>query len=287
MLKFFCVLLLSVSLTLQAVEVTPYKGNKRIDKTFTLCAMSAFRDEAEWMKEWIEFHKLAGVEHFYLYNNAGKDNYLEVLAPYIQSGEVELFDYPKEEFHNQDHIYLLNHALEYSRGKTKWIALIDSDEYLVPMRTNDIKDELALLEDFGGIQVRWVTYGTSNVWTLKPGELLIEKLVYRAPLENALNKYYKSIVQPDLTRFMKNHHTASYIPKVLVNNIERDCLRIHHYIARTQKFLKEVKEPRTKHWNQGNPFKRRSLSDYMKVANEVYDDEMNRFIPQMKEAMSS
>jgi hypothetical protein len=283
LIKILCLVLFSFSL--QAVEVTPYKGNKKVDKTFTLCAMSAFRDEAEWMKEWIEFHKLVGVEHFYLYNNAGKDNYLEVLAPYIKSGEVELFDYPKEDFHNQDHIDLLNHALEYARGKTEWIALIDSDEYLVPMRGNDIKEELLLLKNFPGVQVRWCTYGTSNVWTLKKGELLIEKLLHRAPLENPLNKYYKSIVQPDLTRVMKNHHTAGYVPNLFPKNIERDVLRIHHYIARTQKFLKEVKEPRTKHWNQGNPFKRRSLSEYMKVANEVYDDEMLRFVPALKEVL--
>ena len=32
-----------------------------------ICAI--YRDEAPYLREWIEFHRLVGVEHFFLYDN--------------------------------------------------------------------------------------------------------------------------------------------------------------------------------------------------------------------------
>jgi len=49
-----------------------------------------YRDEAFYLREWIEFHRLVGVERFYLYDNFSEDNHREVLAPYIESGIVVL-----------------------------------------------------------------------------------------------------------------------------------------------------------------------------------------------------
>ena len=37
-------------------------------------------------REWVEFHRLVGVERFFLYNNFSEDNHMEVLAPYIEEG---------------------------------------------------------------------------------------------------------------------------------------------------------------------------------------------------------
>ena len=58
----------------------------------SICAI--FKDEAPYIKEWIEFHKIVGVEHFYMYNNFSSDNYMDVLSPYIERGDVTLIDWP-------------------------------------------------------------------------------------------------------------------------------------------------------------------------------------------------
>jgi hypothetical protein len=39
----------------------------------SICAI--FKDEAPYLQEWIEFHRLLGVEKFYLYNNNSRDNF--------------------------------------------------------------------------------------------------------------------------------------------------------------------------------------------------------------------
>ena len=59
----------------------------------SLCLI--FKDEAPYLKEWLEYHLLIGIDHFYLYNNNSSDNYLEVLGPYIEDGTVTLINYQK------------------------------------------------------------------------------------------------------------------------------------------------------------------------------------------------
>ena len=60
-----------------------------------LSVTAIFRDEAPYLREWIEYHKLLGVEHFYLYNNLSQDKCNEVLAPYVKNGEVDLIEWPE------------------------------------------------------------------------------------------------------------------------------------------------------------------------------------------------
>ena len=56
---------------------------------YDLAVCAIFKNEARFLKEWIEFYKLIGVEHFYLYNNFSNDNYQDVLQPYINSKDVK------------------------------------------------------------------------------------------------------------------------------------------------------------------------------------------------------
>ncbi|XDE60951.1 glycosyltransferase family 92 protein [Arthrospira platensis BEA 1257B] len=57
---------------------------------FSICAI--MRDEGCYLMEWLEFHKLVGVERFYLYNNNSVDNTQDIVIPYIQTGEVIFHD---------------------------------------------------------------------------------------------------------------------------------------------------------------------------------------------------
>src|ERR671937_684509 len=85
-----------------------------------------YRDEAVYLREWIEFHRLVGVERFYLYNNLSTDEHLDVLTPYVDDRIVEVTDWP--EIPAQMAVYqdcLLRH-----RDESCWIAFIDVDEYL-------------------------------------------------------------------------------------------------------------------------------------------------------------
>ena len=41
----------------------------------SICAI--FKNEAPFLKEWLEFHLMLGIDHFYLYNNNSEDDYLD------------------------------------------------------------------------------------------------------------------------------------------------------------------------------------------------------------------
>src|SRR6187431_2863710 len=68
------------------------RDDKDYKYTVSLCGI--FKNEAKFLDEWIQFHLVVGIDHFYLYNNNSDDNYYEILKPYIEKGFVDLIDWP-------------------------------------------------------------------------------------------------------------------------------------------------------------------------------------------------
>lgn len=217
-----------------------------------------FQNEAPYLKEWIEFHKLVGGQHFYLYNNLSTDDYLEVLTPYIQEGIVELTDWSYQFLDLEDWFRIQNAAYQdaviRSTGVTKWLALIDSDEFLFPVKKNSLVEFLSKYENknhIGGIWVNWVMYGTSNVPKIPDDKLLIETLVFS---EGRGNHQYKSIVRPERVSSVASPHHCLYkdgfydcTPNKKRDHPpygEIDQVRINHYWTRDEWFLYQVKIPR-------------------------------------------
>lgn len=56
------------------------KHDKRVMKyRVSLCLI--FKNEAPFLKEWLDYHLTIGVDHFYLYNNNSDDDFKRVLRP--------------------------------------------------------------------------------------------------------------------------------------------------------------------------------------------------------------
>lgn len=127
-------------------------------KKYMFCICTCFKNESPNLKEWIEYHKLIGVDHFYLYNNNSNDNFQEVLAPYIAENIVTLIDFPQTPVQP----YCYEHWIKNFRSESSWVALIDVDEYFVPLRVNNIKDWLKKWQKYPIILVYWKMFGTSG-----------------------------------------------------------------------------------------------------------------------------
>ena len=110
----------------------------------SICAVT--QDEGRWLKEWIEYHLLVGVEHFWIYDNNSKDNSVEILKPYVEKGIVELFDWPFPTHNHKAYLDMqygaYNDVLNYAKGRTEWLALIDIDEFIVPVQEKTIPETL-------------------------------------------------------------------------------------------------------------------------------------------------
>lgn len=233
-----------------------------IDARQEMAICTIFQNEGPWLKEWIEFHRLQGVTHFYLYNNNSTDNYLTVLQPYINQNVVTLVEWPYT-YDEGDHAHWIQIQTGAYRNCIKkwgkeidWLAVIDSDEFLFCAEGEKLPDFLKNYHQFGGLVVNWAKFGTSDVEEIPPGTLMIEVLTRCLKDFNPDNHIVKTIVQPKYVtgcisphwfQYVKGRHAVNsakepiegkFTPKVRLNTI-----RINHYWTRSKKYLFEEKIP--------------------------------------------
>jgi hypothetical protein len=290
--------------------ITPFPFNTSVGRKCPVAAAMVFRDEAPYLKEWIEYHRLIGIEHFYLYNNLSQDDFLDVLLPYIKEGVVELFDYPELLFNISGSYYpnqvvTYEHALAIARDNNDWLAIIDSDEFICLVADYSLPDFLKKYSLVGGLCIFWQVYGTSGVHSLKPGELLIEKLVMKMnpkAYEGSVFKTYKSIVRPKRVKEMPSAHHANYYPKWFgvypdfnifrplvpyVQELPIDEIRVNHYTWRTEEYFYNVKLPRMNQqgYQPGSSLIPDSIEELMESSNAIEDRIMDKYIPLLKQAI--
>lgn len=227
-----------------------------------LAIVVVFRDEAEYLKEWIEYHLLLGVQHFYCYNNLSQDNYLEVLKPYVDKGIVDLFECPQESKGNADWIQLQkNIILDTCRLAAKdyrWVAAIDIDEFLVPTEGDSLVSLLKNYENekVGGVCFRWMVFGTSHVAKIPSDRLMIETLLMNGgakgwtgsvDMPNAL--VYKTVVRPDrIVGMPMPPHYYKYKHGYKEVRLPLDVGQLNHYWCRDEDYLYRIKIARRLKW---------------------------------------
>lgn len=62
-----------------------------------LSFVAIIKNEAPYIIEWIEYHRLVGVEKFYIYDNGSTDNIKDILTPYISNNTVVYHEFPGKE----------------------------------------------------------------------------------------------------------------------------------------------------------------------------------------------
>lgn len=136
-----------------------------------------FKDEAPYLKEWIEYHLILGVDHFYLYNNNSSDHYLAILQPYTDRGLITLVEWP--EYPGQYSAYL--HWYKSYRQETHWVSFIDADEFLCPISEVSLQDVMKHYEKFPVILTYWKLFGTNGQLKHDKERLVIEQYTHCRP----------------------------------------------------------------------------------------------------------
>ncbi|MDT7780192.1 MAG: hypothetical protein QOC99_2704 [Acidobacteriota bacterium] len=276
-----------------AVHAVPL--NRARSWSWELAIAAMFQDEARWLKEWLEYHLLTGVQHFYLYNNLSGDNYQDVLRSYVASGVVELIEWPYVGGNTYDAVQCDAYcdALSRARNKVKWLALIDVDEFLVPVRDADLISVLTQFDSdsaIGGVCAAWVCFGTSHVRRIPQDRLMIEVLVLSGqelvtPETFPWNQgTFKSIVRPDRTNSVKNAHVALYNAGHSHVPLFHNLIQINHYWTKDDAFFNEVKLPRNA--RRGVPIETSiSWAAAMNKENRM-SAPILRFVPALRKRMS-
>lgn len=267
---------------------------------YYLSVCTIFQDEADYLKEWLEYHRVVGVEHFYLYNNNSVDNYIDVLQPYIDQGVVDLFDWPSPETKDwtpyQQKAY--NHCIGYSTGQTRWLAVIDTDEFVVPVQNPDLKSFLETFDSLpfvGGIHIGWQFYGTSWCKKVPEDKLMIETLVLKAKANYPHHQEYKTICKPHTVDYYRVHD-ARYKKGFqdvtpdggsgVISINHADKIRINHYWTRDEDFFFNVKIPRRWRCCRAK-YSPMEIKKIFSDLNAVEDKAIFRFIPELRERIFS
>ena len=206
--------------------------------SLTICAI--FRNESRYLKEWIEFHHLVGVQKFYLYNNRSDDNYLEGLKPYIDKELVILTEWPENP---PCQVEAYQHYINSNIDKTKWVTFLDIDEFLWSPKYDTITEVLDTLPNsWDAVGVNWMCFGSSGKenWEDAP---VIERFTWRRNSDIPANHYIKSIVRMNHKFFITDPHFA-HVPTFTPSghrisgshspNHEYDLLQINHYGSKSR-----------------------------------------------------
>lgn len=145
----------------------------KYDKKYKISICGIFKNEALFLKEWIEFHEMIGVEHFYLYNNNSDDDYFSVLQPYIDRELVTLIDWP----YDQGQIKAYQNFYETYRHETQWVSFLDIDEFFCPRYDSSLIDWLMKNDKYPVVLVYWKMFGSSGKLKHDINQLVIEQYV--------------------------------------------------------------------------------------------------------------
>jgi hypothetical protein len=220
-----------------------------------LAVVAIMKNEGPYLKEWIEYHRIVGVGKFYLYDNESTDNTKEILEPYIREGVVDYVYFPGTGMGNQVRSYA--DAVRRVRNSVKWLAVIDIDEFIVPVEKtiidviNDLQGALWRRghKKLFGLAVRWVQYGYGGHYT-KPDGLVIEN--FRK--NGGADELVKSIVNPRTSIFLPylSIHTPIYLDfgfgrtetgeqNPWGNPVSVNTIRINHYFTKSyEEYRKKI-----------------------------------------------
>ena len=194
------------------VKHVPYVKTNDI-KNDELAIAIMIKNEGIYIKEWLDFYITMGVDRFYIFDNGSTDNTFEILKPYIESKIVILTHYPGKAVQ----INSYNDAIRCcKRNNTKWLALLDADEFLYPVEKGNLKDALKEYENEVGIGVNWVVYGPCGHEKRPEGYVTKAYTQTFADRNNELNLRFKSIVKPKEVKMMVSPHYALFRKKKLM-----------------------------------------------------------------------
>ncbi len=260
-----------------------------------LVVVACCKNESLYIKEWIEFHTLIGVEHFYIYD-AASDDTKEVLEPYIQRGLVTYIEwkiYPAQ-------IAAYNFVFQRRGMFANWAAFIDLDEYIVP-KTGNLPGLLRDYDrvDIAGLAIGWTIFGSSGHIT-RPVGLITE--TYTKCVDYTIHKerFTKCVVRPHKISLVDDPHI--FRPKSASNIVREDYKTIkfgeHHHrdgtdfpvnaVQLNHYFCKSFSDFQGKIARRGPDGGGRNFEEFANcnaTANGVEDLNIQRFVPDLRRRM--
>jgi Glycosyltransferase family 92 len=262
-----------------------------------LSACTIYRDAARYLAEWIEFHRLVGVERLFLYDNGSSDDHRAVLEPYVEEGSVVLHEWAMPFLGEGGRGFALMRAfddcLRRHREDSRWIAFLDIDEFLFSPTGSPLPELLEPYEQYPGVCVSRAEYGPSG-HRVTPDGLVIENYVRRRRVRPDGWAAVKSIVDPARAIRALSAHTFLYSEGRPVDEDRRPVdpldrhggkpvawsrFRVNHYSTKSE----EERERKAELWRDVGSLRAAPVAGPAKAG--FRDDVLAAYGPAVREAL--
>jgi hypothetical protein len=260
--------------------------------SYEVAIVSMFRNTGPYIREWVDYHYMIGVDHFWLYNDDSDDNWEEALKAYIADGIVEVFYWPsgKPDW-VPGQLAAFQDGIRKAIGVAKWVALLDQDEFILPMQDKSLPECLRNhYSHAAGIYANWRNFGTSGV-CLSDGQYMLPLLTRCSQKHHSRNAVGKSIFRPECASidqlwsphfcplkpgFRYSNGNGTETLEVDGSDLKTDgkkyelYIRINHYAFRDENYFYNIRLPRDSN--------RELMLEHHKAFNVVQDNKILDFI---------
>ena len=256
-----------------------------------LAVVAIIKNEAPYLREWLDYHLLAGVDHFYLYDNDSTDNQAEVAKPYVEAGFVDYFNAPGKIL--QMAVY--NDAVKRFKFHCRHMAFIDADEFIYPKTNQSIVGTLDEIfsrsPDAAGVAINWQLFGSNGHETADLSCGVLERFTRRAQTDwspnNGGNASVKTVANPRTINFILYPHHANYfeglravnengqiVPAFRNSPVTAEKIAVNHYYTKSrEEFINKIRRGRS-----DVPFDAYDMKTFAHFdRNDVFDDGILRY----------
>ena len=240
------------------------------------------------LEEFIIYHHLIGVEHFFIYDNESKipikkrldHNFFKNICSVIEiKGSVQ-------------QINAYNDCIKKTKNNVNWLIVIDGDEFIYLKKHKHINSFLNDYKECHAIGINWLMFGSSFHEEKQKG-LVIDNYIY---CKDSQDKHIKTICKPRYVSHMPNpHYVVLHNPQLYMDthrnvingpfneNKNDDIIRINHYWGKS---LEDMEE-KVKRGRAPTQEKRKMPKNYHMLYNKVCNKELkNMFSKKVNEKMN-
>ena len=256
----------------------------------SICAI--VKDENDYLPEWVHYHKLIGVERFYIYDNGSAVPIRKTLEKEIASGLVIVFDFLGPAM--QIEAYM--NCVQRLRGVCNWIAFIDIDEFICLKKGSDLREFLRPYQAYGGLVANWQTFGPSG-HQVRPKGLQLENFLMRGPVDFDWNQHVKTIARPECVHWFPCCHYGWYVAGAYAVNergvgvreafsvpISVEGIQINHYFTRSRE---EYLQKMVRGAGDGSTKKMNFYELIEKECSSVRDESLLKYADQVRAALEA
>eukprot|EP00937_MAST-01D_sp_MAST-1D-sp2_P004133 g4133.t1 len=164
-----------------------------------LSICTVLQDRARFLKEWINYHLLVGVGHFYIYDHGSVDDLAVEVQPFVDKGLVTIHDWKHAQIGHDPQGRARTHCFASHSSSTQFFAMIDVDEFLYSRAAHNIRCviEAMLCTGTDVLNLRWFQF-TSDNHNARPKGLVLENYSKRCPVAHGV--HFKYVVKASAVR---------------------------------------------------------------------------------------